>query len=85
MDVLFSVLYPTMVTYVKPARHPSHFCWGRRAQSSAQRDQAGSVRAAETASTLPAGRQAIIAELDTNVYSITLNPIFGKTPPILHK
>ena len=64
----------------KPARHPSHFCWGRRAQSSAQRDQAGSARAAEPASTFLQGRQAIIAELDANVYIITLNPIKGTRP-----
>ena len=36
-------LNPEIADAQKLARHPSHFCWGRRAQSSSQRDQAGSA------------------------------------------
>ena len=73
-------LRPLSLPKPKTARHPCHFCWGRRAQSSAQRDQAGSASAADPASTLLRGHQA--KQISAAVYC-NLN-LLRKTPTSLH-
>ena len=38
------MLLHALKRHPKPARHPSHFCWGRRASSSGSETMAGSAR-----------------------------------------